>query len=87
MYTSELLDLVYESRKDCMTSNFKLSDHKWGNIREELRQIDWNYEEGSIGWEIEAEQTSVFDVGYSARFEDYLIEGVIEGRIENMDYF
>lgn len=87
MDTSRLLDVVYESEKDYVDSNFSLNDYGWGEVREELRQIEWRREDNPISWEIEAKQLNPFHVSYSARFEEYLIEGVIEGRLEDMDYF
>lgn len=87
MDVSTLLDLVYESKKDQISSNFELKDDLWGNVREQLRQAKWEYENEFMDWDIDYNQLNTFEVEYTARFEDYVIEGVIEGKKEDMEYF
>lgn len=83
--TEDVRDLVYESVNDSVQFNSSITDMSWGEIKEELRQLQGSDVE--LNWSYSEVQETLLGVNYIVEADDYVLEGEIKGRREAMDYF
>lgn len=84
--TQTIRDIVYESVKDSVSLDSTPETLNWGQVQEQLRQIQG---EKDPSWNISIEEASPLEVKYSAESEngEYLVTGIIEGTLEGLEYF